>query len=100
MSYQAVSGARPFVRRAPRPAFGSLLDMSVSSNAYYIPLVEVFDNKLGRRSYSWGQTRYLSNWDAIGYAQSLSKTLPLGYQTCTLYEWSKNAWRKSPVPRM
>lgn len=101
MSYQAVSGhPRSSARmrsRGFRPVSG-LLDANINSKSYYIPLVEVFDDKLGRRSYAWGQRKYLSNWDALSYAQSLSKNLGTGYQRCTLYEWSNNAWRKSSVP--
>lgn len=68
-------------------AMGSLLDANISSKAYYICLVEVWDNKLGLRSYKWTDYRYLTNWDAMGFSLGFDKSLPTGRQTAIMYQW-------------
>ncbi len=71
-----------------RSGMGSLLDANINTKAYYICLVEVWDNKLGLRSYKWTDYRYLSNWDAMGFSLGFDKTLQGGRQTAILYQWT------------
>lgn len=92
MSYTAVSTTPRLEPRPLRGALGTLIDANIATRAYYICLVQIYDNTLGLRSYQWSDYRYLTNWDALGFKLGYDKTLPNGYQTATLYEWTGTQW--------
>src|SRR5882724_904378 len=95
--------AHPAARQ--RKAFSGLGALSTMSNqpAYYICYIEQWDKNLGLRKYYWSPIKYLSNWDALGFASSNAITqtpFKQTYQMSTLYEWNGSSWQKSNIPRM
>lgn len=108
MSY-ASAISRHVARPAPRQkkgffaGLGSLLDANINTSAYYICFIEVWDKNLGLRKYYWSPIKYLSNWDAMGFASSNAvPTSPFNptYQMSTLYQWTGDSWQKTSLPRM
>ena len=98
MSYAKALPMPPYP--APVHGMGALLDNNLNTKAYYISFVELWDQKLGLRKYYWSPIKYLSNWDAMGFAGSYSFLRPPQYQVSTLYQWDGASWKKTALPRL
>lgn len=76
---------------------GSILDANPFSSAWYLPLVERLNTRTGARTYTWGQMKYLSNWDALNYNGGFMYSDMTTQQQSTLYQWDGSQWRKTTV---